>query len=294
MDKRRFRLSTMIVIMCMIVTMIGFIGCGKEEPAAQSGSDSGEPEAAEEVAVEEEPEAEPEPVDPNEKYYGTWLAAAAEYNGVTLGGNFADVVGMEELPSLVVKEDGSGTIDIGEGEIAGTWTATDDAITLTTETPIEKYDTNEVVFRSQDDVLLMDYTDEGRMASLIYTRDGNYDKARQIEVDKADAITSEDELIGNWTMVGMNMMGISMYGSSESLAEMNDGMETYMNFNEDKTVDMNGNAGVWEIGAEGAGVTMEDITGLNTYPVKKLGDEIIVDMSASMGGNTFVILLEKK
>ena len=62
---------------------------------------------------------------------------------------------------------------------------------------------------------------------------------------------------------------------------------------EDGTTDMSGNAGTWEVTSDGATVTSNEATGTFTYPVKKLGDDIVVDCSALLNGTEYLVVLSK-
>ena len=89
-------------------------------------------------------------------------------------------------------------------------------------------------------------------------------------------------------------MGIAMYGDAEALKNAtSSGEEVSINFKEDGTAEMNGNAGTWEVTSDGATMTSTDVTGTHTYPVKKLGDDIVLDGSELLNGNEYLMVLSK-
>ncbi|MBR0308852.1 MAG: hypothetical protein IJH92_08170 [Mogibacterium sp.] len=285
MKKSRFY-AALIIALCMIISFAMLTSCGSDSNGA---SDSAEPAASEE-------EEEQEPADPKEKFCGSWSLAAAESNGVTMAGNFKELAEMDDLGMLNINEDGTGEMAVGKKEADKTtltWELKDDdTITLkpaeTTESLGESVDV-----RYENEALLMEIEQDDQTGTAIFTHDGTYPEARIITMEDAVDITSEDELIGKWTMTAMNLMGISVYGSSEDLSEMSGGNEIYIEFKKDGAAEMSGSEGSWKVDGNGAVLTATDISGTNDYPVKKLEDEIVVDMSASLNGTTFIAVLSK-
>ena len=302
MKKTRSKITMWLAVLSVLIMTLSLAACGaKEEPApAEDTAASQETEA-----VAEDPGLASEPVeearDPHEDYIGKWTVAGAESQGLMLGGNFGAAIGLEELPSIEFEdyENGNfdfGTNDNGEEEIvAFTWDLDGNGgATLKFEKEVEvlKSDTATVSYSEEDAAIFMDYKENDQEAVLIFTLDGIYSKAKVITMDGAEPITSEDELIGDWTMIGMNMGGISMSGSAEAFQA--DGNETFVNFKEGGVAEMNGNEGTWKVDENGATMTSSDVTGEHDFPVMKIGNNIVMDCSESLGGADFIILFEKK
>lgn len=149
----------------------------------------------------------------------------------------------------------------------------------------------------RDDYATPDYfsrkEEDDQVATAIFTHDGTYPEAKVISMDGAEPITSEDDLLGKWKMTAMNFMGVSIYGSSEALENMSGSTEMTITFKEGGVASMETSDGTWEIGNNGATLTSNDVTGTHTYPIKKLGDDIVIDMSESLGGTEFITLMSK-
>lgn len=264
--KKLFRIAA---VLCLIMAMAMLAGCGGSDT---SGDQSGEAaaEAAEEKAA-----------DPQEKFLGSWNMAAAEQDGIYMAGNFGEMLGMSDLGMLNISADGSGDITLGDEEadkVAFTWTMkADDVITLKAEKETD-YTGEEIELTYGDEALAMTMEQDGKTATAFFTHDGSYAGAKVIDMEKTDKITSKDELTGKWTMSGMQMMGITVYGDQEAMANMGSG-ETYVTFNDDGSVEMAATSGTWKIDDSGATLSASDITGSYTVPVKKMGDEIVLDYS---------------
>ena len=213
-----------------------------------------------------------------------------------MAGDFSEMAGLSDTGMLNIREDGSGELSLGqdEGDTAAlTWKLKDDdTITLTPDKELDS--TGESVdVRYENEALFMEIEQDDQTGTAIFTHDGSYPDAKIIRMEDAVDITSEDELIGKWTMSAMNLMGISVYGDPEALNKMMGGEETYIDFRKDGVAAMSTGQGTWKVDSDGAVLTASDVTGTHNYPVKKLGDDIVVDMSASLKDTTFITLLSK-
>ena len=226
-------------------------------------------------------------------FVGTWLVAAVESQGLLMGGNFGSMFGEADNISLVINADGTGSMAMGDDSGQITWTAEGaDSIWVTPQGD-EASIQEAIQVTMKDDALFMPIEQDGQQVNVILTKDGNYDKAKQITLDDAQPITSEADLIGKWTLVGMNMGGVSMYGDAAAMAAAMGGEESWINFKEGGVLEMSTGEGSWAVSADGATITTTDITGTNTVPVVKLGDEIAVDYSAVYEGLPFIMVLAK-
>lgn len=278
------KLLTLLIAICMIMSMSMLAACGGSSGGETSDSGGGTETT--------------EPADPEEKFAGDWKLAAAESQGVYMAGNFTELLELSDEGNgnvtLTINADKTGVINLGDESAKFTWELkSDDVITITPETETEKVgETADISYKK--DALWLTIVQEEQEASLIYTKDGIFADAKDFNMADAKAITSKDELIGKWTLTGMKLMGIAMYGDAEALKNAtNGGEEVSINFKEDGTAEMNGNAGTWEVTADGATMTSTDVTGTHTYPVKKLGDDIVLDGSELLNGNEYLMVLSK-
>ena len=92
-------------------------------------------------------------------------------------------------------------------------------------------------------------------------------------------ITSEDALVGSWTLSGINMMGITMYGDAKDLAAMAGGQDVSLSFEKGGKCHLMGSDATYAVSSDGATITEENIS----IPVKALGDEIAIDMTDLIG-----------
>ena len=231
------------------------------------------------------------PADPMEKYYGDWKIAAAEVNGVTMSGDFGTLLGEDTSGStLSVKSDGTGSITFGGESVDFTWAQnTDDSIVITPKTESDSIKTAPVKY--EDGALKMTMEDNDMTGTLIFTADGTYPGAKEISADAATPITSEAALVGEWKLTGANMMGISMYGSADDLAAVMGGTtDTTLTFEQGGTAKAFGEDATWTVGSDGASFTMSG----TSIPVKALGDDIVIDASAELGGTMTILMVFSK
>lgn len=220
--------------------------------------------------------------------------AAAESQGVTMAGNFAAMYDMTEVGTITLNEDGTGQMNLGGDSVALKWAETGaDAITLTAEATTD-YTGESIPVTYKDGALFMSFEQDGQSATAIFTQDGTYDGAKVIDLASAKPITAEADLLGSWKLVGMQMMGITVYGSADALASMSGGTDPTITFEQGGVFKTGETEGTWAVDANGATVTTDDITGTNTYPVLMLEDGgIVFDMTELMQGQEFAMLYEK-
>jgi hypothetical protein len=203
---------------------------------------------------------------------------------------------MTNLGCININDDGTGDIVLGSKDdtaIPLTWALkSDDVITADLDNATE-YTAEKIELTFKNDALWLDMSKDDETATGIFTHDGVYPDAKVIKMDEAEAITSKDDLVGNWVMTGMQMLGISMYGDPEAMKEQNNGQEIFMNFKDDGTVEMAATAGTWKIDENGATLYASDITGDYAVPVKKMGDDIVVDYSAVYNAEWIFVLSKK-
>lgn len=263
--------------------------------ASQSPSGGDEAVAADSFEGAEENGTDVAPsTDPAQKFVGTWKIAAVEQKGVTMGGNFGELLGVDENGDLVISDNGTGTMAMGEESAPLSWAPeTEDSIYVTIQSEDGVSTQEATLVTLKDDALFFPYEQDGEKVTLIYTSDGMYANARQISTEGTEAITSESELLGTWKTVGLNMGGISMYGEADRLEEAMGGGESSITFEEGGVAAMSSGDGTWTVGANGATITSEGLTGKTTCPITKRGDEIFIDYSEAFGGTEFILVLAK-
>lgn len=235
-------------------------------------------------------------------FEGTWKLAAVESQGITMAGDFSSIIGSEQGMSLTIKADGTGEISMNDETAPLTWTQKD-ATTITIDAKNADgsasnasaeagsasaeagSDASEAAHGLTTDVTLkdgalyMDMTQDSFSGTAIFTADGTFAAAKEINSAAATPITSEDALVGSWTLSGMNMMGISMYGDAKDLAAMAGDSDMSLSFEKGGKCNLMGSEATYAVSADGAAIT-ESGMGI---PVKALGDDIAIDMTDLIG-----------
>ena len=245
----------MICAAMLCVCCLGLAACGGGSSAASgSASASASSEAA--------------PTFP-----GEWKLAAVEYQGLTMAGDLSQVMGEDLNINMTIKDDGTGTL-VYQGESADfAWTQKD-ASTITiapTDNSSESYDAT-----LKDGALSMTAPVEGTEMNLIFTADGTYAGATEIDLSKATAIKSVDELVGTWQLCGMTYMGASLYGDPATLASIAGESDTSITFDKDGKVSLMGSEVSYTVDANGASISESGIT----LPIQNLNGDIAIDLSS--------------
>ena len=286
----RARLVSIIAALCLVLACVSLVACGGGSSSSSSAASS----SATSSSAASSSAASSKAASPSEQIVGTWKVAAAEQNGLILGGNFGQLLGVGDNGGLTFNADGTGTLTLNSETYSFTWTAEDNGtinVAPQSENAIMKQSIVPVTIK--DGAVFMTMEDSGQQGNLIFTKDGTYDKAKQISMADAKPITSEAALLGTWTMVGMNMGGISAYGDAESLKNAMGGTETSVTFKQGGVAELSDGTGSWAIDANGATLTSSDITGTHTVPVMQLGNEIAIDYTEAYGGTEFIFVFAK-
>lgn len=269
-------------MLCVCCLALAACGGGTSSSAAASGSGSSASASASEASSAAQP-----------SFVGEWKFAALEYQGMTLAGDLSAVIGQDMDVSLVIKDDGTGTMSF-QGESADLkWTQKDaSTITLTVSdadassasssasasaSASDEPQSIDVVMK--DNALFMEMNDADIQGTIIFTPDGVYADAKIIDLASATPIKSADELVGDWTLCGVNMMGVSVYGDPASLAAIAGDTDVNASFTKDGKVTMMGEEMQFSVESDGAYLTVEDAK----LPVKSLDGDIVVDLSAYAG-----------
>lgn len=193
--------------------------------------------------------------------------------------------GEEADMTFNIQADGKGTGSF-QGETGDfTWKqAGDDKITINFDGG-----SNTVEATLKDGVLSVQMQEDTE-GMLLLTKDGKLEGAREISSAKAKDITSENALLGEWTLSGMAMSGLSMYGDAEALAKASGEVtETTVTFEQGGTAKVFGQDAKWTVGADGATVEMQG----TAIPVKALDNDILLDVSSIIPGIDLVFVLSK-
>ena len=279
------KLLTVILAICVIMSTGMLAACGGGGGTGDAGDDTGTAETQKDV-------------DPAEKFTGDWKLAAAESQGVYMAGNFTELLELSDEGNgnvtLTVNADKTGVINLGDESAGFTWELkSDDVMTITPQTDTDKVgETADISYK--EDALWLTIEQDEQEASLIYTKDGIFPDAKDFRLSDATPITSDKDLIGKWSLSGLKLMGIAMYGEGEALKNATNGTDMYIDFKEDGKAEIsNGSGGSWEVNSEGAAITYSDSMGTHTLPVLKLGDDIVVDSSELLNGNEYLMVLSK-
>lgn len=205
--------------------------------------------------------------------------AALESQDITMAGDLSPVLG-ENKVTLTLNADGTGSMLMGEDTTELTWQTTGDT---TAEATINE---RVVPLTYKDDAVFLTMEDDSFSGVMILTKDGTYANLPTITAEGAKAITSEDAIIGNWSMCGLNLMGVSMYGDSAALAEVSGDSDTTLIIDKGGSATLMGEAATWAIDANGASITVEG----TTIPLQMLDDgNIIMDMSELLGTSMIIV-----
>lgn len=252
--------------------------------------------------------------DPAAKFVGTWKLAGGETQGMTVVGDFASMLGIEDNFQMTVKEDGTGSMSFGGETKTFTWEASGEntmamkpsadgasgdssasSASAEAEATTEGGSTEEIAnelteFTYEDGKLTATVTNEGQTIKIIFTQDGTIPGAPVIDSAKAAPITSEADLIGTWKLSGMNLMGMTVYGESDAIAQMSGGTDTSLTFEEGGKCTMSGVEGTYAVTANGATINQDGAE----MEVKSLDGSIVIDAGAASGLDLEMVMMYSK
>lgn len=284
--------AAMLCVCCLALAACGGSGSGS---AAASGSGSASASAS----------AASSSASAADKAVGDWKLAAIETQGITVAGDFSMFLGTSDQIALSIEKDGKATMKLGSESAELSWTADGDTITLkkaesdsssssasassssSSTNPFfgdSSSSSDEIKATLKGDALVITAESDGTSVDMIFTADGTYADAKVIDTKKAEKITSESDLVGEWKLSGMNMMGISMYGDPSALTAMMgqssaSSADTTAKFETGGKCTLMGESCTYAVDSNGATITMSG----QSLPVKKLGDDIVIDFSAAYG-----------
>lgn len=274
---------------------IALVGCGGGNGTAGESKSGGEGETAVQI-------------DPSEKFIGTWKLAALKTQGVTMVGDFAsifDVAGMasedvdtseidtsQGVVSVTVAQGGTGSMSYLGESVNLTWELSNDETLVATLERAETSeadesvlaDTNTISFVYQNGALVASLPMDEQEATMTFTADGTVADLQAIDLSKAIAVTSADQLTGTWQMSAMCMMGMTAYSDPASLAQIYGGgsdVDVSLTFGDDGSVNFMGSDAMLVVDDEGAKI---DMTYLQ-LPIKQIDDMLIIDTGGLFGAD---------
>ena len=147
-----------------------------------------------------------------------------------------------------------------------------------------------VEFTIEDDVLKGTIESDGQTVTMLFTKDGNLPGALSIDTEKATPITSEADLVGDWKLTGMSMMGMMVYGDADTLSSISGDADTSITFEEGGKCTMSGEELEYSVSEDGAIISESGID----IPVSKLDDAIILDMGTASGMGIDMVFMYTK
>ena len=275
-----------VVAVIAIILIVVFVAKPGSQPAASSASSASASASASQQASA--------PAGSADKFVGDWKLAGVETQGVSICGDVSNVLGFEG--ALSIAKDGTGSLDVDKEKVTFNWEqAGDDAITLNSLTG----DSNNMLQDNftvsyKDEAISFTMKADGMEGSMIFTKDGTVKWMREISMDNAEGISSSDVLNGTtWNLTGVAMQGVSMYGDAEAIGSfMPSSMaSTSVKFKKDGTVNLMGEDATWKITNKGNAVIT---AGSEKVTVKKLGDDIVIDLSDYVATDLVMLLSKAK
>ena len=273
--------ASMLCVCCLALAACG----GSASSSAASASASGSAASASTAASASSAAASSSAAatDPQQLFAGEWKLAGLQSQGVTMVGDLGAILGNGEV-RFVLNADGSASVTMGEDTADATWKTTGDT---TAEITVND---NAVPLSYEDGAILVTMENDGFNGTMILTKDGTYAKLTTIDAEGATAITSESALIGNWNLCGVNMMGVSMYGSAEDLAAVSGDSDMTLVIEQGGSAKIMGGDATWSVGSDGASISIDGVT----IPVQALDNgNLIVDASGITGGMSVVLVYSK-
>lgn len=279
----RKRVKMMVAAAICAVTMF-VVGCGNAD-------DKTVPDAVEATT----------PANPMERYVGEWKLAYIESGGLTFAGDmsgFAQLSGEDVSVTVRLADEGTGTMALGADSSELTWEVVDDDnIKITLSHDLNGEDDESAVLDATyaDGELRLDMSGDGTDAAegeegvaqdvsegiMVLTLDGKSDKAQTCNFDEATKIVSKDTLVGDWSLRGIGMLGLYVYGDAEGVGKILGDESAAISFGSDDTCKFFDGEGTYEVGEDGAVVSVEEMG--EDIPVLAYGDDIVVDMTAFFG-----------
>lgn len=272
-----------ILLAAMLCLCLGLTACGSQ---ASEESESSATEA--------------EVTNPAEKFYGTWQLATISSSGLTMVGDFSQLIDVDINMVLTIADDNTATMTF-DGDTANlTWETVDDNTLKLSAVKDEETDDEEAVLGEdgtievayRDDTLVMESESDGQLITITFTTDGTLEGYEEITADNAKPFTSKDELVGTWNMCGLNMYGVSMFGNMDDLAaafSSGTNNDYTLVLNEDGSATLFGAQASWKAADEGATLTAGD----TKFTLFDYDGKVLINMSGASADYQMLMLFEK-
>lgn len=279
-----------------IVWLLTAALCTSGATLAACGQQQSKPDDAAATTAVEQPKKE---VDPSEKFVGDWKLACLETRGVTVTGDYSQMLGTDAENSLKINEDGTGTLKFGEHSGDITWKLADDDNNTIVLTPKAQEDsqsgtdatgqpsTLNVTYDADKKTLGLTMSDDEFQGTMVFSTDGTVEGLPTADISKATAVKSKDAIVGDWKVCAVGMNGALMSGDPESLAVIfGSSFDASLSIAADGTIKMGEDAtGTLEEGEDG--VVLKDT--YTTMLLKTLDDKLVLDLSEIMGAEMFIL-----
>lgn len=213
---------------------------------------------------------------------GEWKLAAVDYQGVTMVGDFSVLLEDTANVTLNLKADGTGSMTMGSDSGDLTWTRNGNDVTLTANS-------KDLAATYEDDAIAIKMQDADFNGTMYLTKDGTFKNATVISAEGAQNVTTSDNVVGEWKLCALTMMGVTMYGDADALASAIGDTNTTLALNADGSATVFGTDGLaYSITDKGLELTADG----DTLVVKKLDDKLVID-ATEIYGSSMVMVFSK-
>ena len=287
-------MKKLLMVACAIALCLGCFGlsaCGNGSGSNDSSSSEGSSSSS---AAE----------DPTKKFVGEWKMAAAEGEGITFTGDFGAMVGSEDEVALSLKEDGTGSLAVDANVVGLTWEMDDegeDTILLTADSSFVDLglgggkvseDKKSVIVEGKyrNEMLALDLGTADYATDMIFTHDGTIAGLPALTGDVAEAVPTEEALVGTWILGGVNMNGMMLYGNPRNLAALVGSEEVALTIAAGGTATIMGKDTTYTVGDEGATLIVDDAV----VAMKTIEGDLILEFSEDDAGIPMVMRFAKQ
>ena len=220
--------------------------------------------------------------DPAASFVGDWKIVGATTQGITVAGDFSQFLGDEANMTINLKEGGTGSAVVNEETQEITWKVEND----TTVSMTANGETLTGVL--EDGIMKIEMQDSEFTGEMLLSKDGSTPVVKEISAEGAQSITSEDALVGDWKLSGMNIAGMTAYGDADQLSQLAGGTDTTMTIEKGGSGTLMGEQVEWSVSADGAVVSMSGMD----IPVKSFDGGLMIDLSDVLG-TTMIMTFSK-
>ncbi len=282
------KLLAMVCAMALCASCFALTACGNSSSNESGSAASSESSAA--AAAEE-------------GFAGDWKLAAAEGDGVTFAGEFKAMYQAESSIDLTLGENGKGTLSFDDESEEITWEEVDDtnAKLTVSRTLFDDKNLSSSEAAGEEDSITVDIVlEDGELSiplgnrsyadTMIFTRDGEIAKLPDLDVSKAEEITSADVLKGTWTLTAVDVSSLLMYGESENLAALISQDSVEIEFKDNGVVDVMGTESTYEVTDSGTTIEIND----TDFTLRMAGDDLLLEYPEETTGIQMVERFSKE